>query len=128
VWGEPTDDAVVQATLTVDIPAVLDYLETQVPADGFIFGRVSIADVSIACFFRNAAFARFRVDAARWPRTAGFVERVLALESFARLKPFEERLMRTPIAQHRSVLCEMGAPVSHESYGTPAPRRGVMRT
>ena len=127
VWGEPTDDTIVQQTLSVDVPAVLDYLESQVRPDGFIFGGVSIADISIACFFRNAAFARFRVDAARWPRTAAFVERVLALDSFAKLKPYEERMMRTPIAQHRAVLAEMGAPLSSETYGTTVPRRGVMR-
>jgi glutathione S-transferase len=128
VWGQPTDDTIVQQTLSVDVPAVLDYLESLVPPDGFIFGGVSIADISIACFFRNAAFARFRVDAARWPLTAAFVERVLALDSFAKLKPYEERMMRTPIAQHRAVLAEMGAPLSSETYGTAVPRRGVMRT
>jgi glutathione S-transferase len=127
VWGEPTDDAVVQQTLSVDIPSILDYLERQVPGDGFLFGALSIADVSIACFFRNAAFARFRVNAARWPRSAAFVERVLSLDCFATLKPFEDRMMRTPIAQHRAVLTELGAPLSTETYGTPVPRRGIMR-
>lgn len=127
VWGEPTDDAVLERTLKVEIPDVLNYLEAQVPREGFLFGSVSIADISIACFFRNAAFARFQVDRARWPLTASFVERVLALDSFAKLKPFEERLMRTPISKQRSVLAEMGAPVSTETYGTTVPRRGVMR-
>ena len=127
VWGEPTDDEVLGKTLRVDIPDVLDYLETQVPREGFLFRGVSIADISIASFFRNAAFARFQVDGARWPLTASFVERVLALDSFAKLKPFEERLMRTPIPRHRSVLAEMNAPVSSETYGTAVPRRGVMR-
>ena len=127
VWGEPTDNAVLERTLSVEIPDVLNYLETQVPREGFLFGGVSIADISIACFFRNAAFARFRVDATRWPLTAAFVERVLALDSFQKLKPFEERLMRTPIPQQRAMLAEMGAPVSSETYGTTVPRRGVMR-
>ena len=51
VWGEPTDPAVVESTLKNDIPQILDYLELQVPAEGFIFGNLSIADISIACFF-----------------------------------------------------------------------------
>jgi glutathione S-transferase len=127
VWGTPTDDAVVKRTLEVEIPDVLDYLETQLPAEGFCFREISIADVAIACFFRNAAFARHLVDASRWPATAAFVDRVLALESFAKLAAFEERLMRTPIARHRSVLAEMGAPVTSESFGTSVARRGVMR-
>ena len=34
---------------------------------------------------------------------------------------------RTEVAQHRAVLAELGAPLAAESYGTPTPRRGVMR-
>lgn len=127
VFGEKTDEAILKQVLSEDIPGVLDYLESQLPADGFAFGDFSIADIGIAVFFRNAAFAGYRVDAARWPKTAGFVERVLAQDGFTHLAPFEDRVIRTPIAQHRSVLAEMGAPILAETYGTNAPRRGVMR-
>jgi glutathione S-transferase len=125
VWGEKTDDAVVQQTLAVEVPEVLGYLEGQLPADGFLFGSPSIADIALACFFRTAAFARFAVDAARWPCTAAFVTRVLALEAFERLKPFEDRMMRTPIAEWRPMLGEMGAPLTAETYGTTTARPGV---
>jgi glutathione S-transferase len=128
VWGEKTDRERLRATLADDVPPVLDYLESQLPAEGFLFGPPSVADVTIACFFRNAGFARFTVDAARWPTTAAFVSRVLALEPFRRLAPFEDRCMRTPIAEHRAVLAEMGAPLTQETYATTTPRRGVMQT
>jgi hypothetical protein len=36
--------------------------------------------------------------------------------------------MRTPIAKHREVLAAMGAPLTRDTYGTPAPRRGVLPT
>ena len=86
-----------------------------------------IAYIGIAVFFRNAAFAGYRVDAARWPKTARFVARVLAHDAFAHLAPFEERMIRTPIAEHRSIVAEMGAPILAETYRTSAPRRGLMR-
>jgi len=127
VWGEEPDTDLLARTLADDVPQVLDYLETQVPAEGTLFGDLSVADVAIACFFRNAAFARFSIDAARWPLSAGFVDRVLGIEPFQRLKPFEDRMIRTPIPQHRAVLAEMGAPLTSDTYGTDAPRRGVMR-
>ena len=127
VWGQPTDQEILRTTLTEEIPHVLDYLESQAPAAGFIFGALSIADIAIACFFRNAAFARFSVDGARWPKTKAFVERVLQVESFQKLKPFEDRSVRTPIAQHREALAQIGAPLMSESYGTTTPRRGIMR-
>lgn len=126
VWGEAPNPEVLKKTLEQDIPAVLDYLEAQLPAEGFLFEDLSVADVAIATFFRNAAFARFRVDPARWPITAGFVGRVLAVESFRKLASFEERCIRVPIGEHRTVLAEMGAPLTRETWATTVPRRGVM--
>ena len=125
VWGGATDTARVQRTLAEDVPEVLAYLESQVPADGFLFGALSIADISLASFFRNATFARFRVDAARWPNTAAFVDRVLATEPFRRLKPFEDLSIRTPPGEHRSALAAIGAPLTTDTYGTATPRPGV---
>jgi len=128
VWGEETDHAIVARTLAEDIPGVLDYLETELPAEGFTFRELSIADIAIACFFRTAAFARFRIDAGQWPHTADLVQRVLATEAFQRLAPFEDRMMRTPIPEQRTVLAEMGAPLTAETYGTATPSRGIMQT
>jgi glutathione S-transferase len=126
VWGVKTDEAVLKQTLEHDIPHVLDYLEEQLPAAGFLFGEVSIADISIACFFRNAAFSRYETDRARWPRTAGFVDRTLALPCLQRLAKFEDKMIRTPIPQQREALAELGAPLLAETYGTATPRRGLM--
>src|SRR5881397_2874380 len=38
VWGEETDRALLARTLTEDVPQVLDYLESELPPDGFLFG------------------------------------------------------------------------------------------
>ena len=128
VFDTPTDQAVLQKTLSEDIPQVLDYLEAALPADGFLFGSTPmVADIAIAAPFRNAGFARFTIDAPRWPRSAAFVERVLALDALQALHRFEELSIRTPIAQQRAALADIGAPLTAESYGTDTPRRGVMR-
>lgn len=126
IWSERPNEDVVNRSLSEEIPSILEYLEGELPAEGFLFGDLSVADIAIASFFRNAAFARFRVDAARWPVTAAFVDRVSGIESFTKLAPFEEKSLRTPAAKHRAVLSEMGAPLTAESYGTEAPRRGLM--
>ncbi|HVP30060.1 MAG TPA: glutathione S-transferase family protein [Myxococcota bacterium] len=128
VFGVETDPEALQRTLEHELPDVLDYLEGQLPAGGFLFGAPSIADISIACFFRNATFSRYAVDAGRWPKVAGFVARVLALPAFARLSPLEDRMIRTPIPRQREALAELGAPLLAETCGTATPRRGVMRT
>jgi glutathione S-transferase len=128
VWGRPTDEVALRRTLTTEMPQVLGFLEDQLPRDGFLFGELSIADLSIAALFRNATFARFAVDAREFPRTAGFVDRVLAHDCFAILRPFEEKLLRTPIPRHREVLQAMGAPILPETYGTSRPRPGLLRS
>jgi glutathione S-transferase len=129
VWGRPPDKDVVKKTIEEEIPAVLDYLESLAPAGGFLFGReLSIADISVATFFRNAAFARYKVDPARWPKIGGLIERTLAHEAFARLKPFEDLCIRTPIPAQREALREAGAPLTADTWGTDEPRPGVMPT
>jgi glutathione S-transferase len=127
VWGVPTDAAVVEKVRNVDIPHVLDYLERQAPEEGFVFGELSIADIAVACFFRNAALARYQVDRERWQRVAAWIDRVLALPSFVRLQPFEEKCARTPIPKQREALAAIGAPLSALTYATAVPRRGMMR-
>jgi len=127
VWGEKTDEAVVANALENEIPEILDYLEGQLPGEeGFLFGEVGVADVAVATFFRNAAFAGYQPDAGRFPRTSAFVERMLGLPAFLELRPFEEACMKVPITKHREALAEVGAPLSDVSFFTPEPRRGVM--
>jgi glutathione S-transferase len=127
VWGEASDQALVAKILSEDVPQILDYLEAELPAEGYACGDLSVADIAIACFFRNAAFARFKIDAQRWPVSAAFVKRVLSIPAFQHLKPFEDRMIRTPIPEQRAALASMGAPVMSETYGTTSPRRGVMQ-
>jgi glutathione S-transferase len=127
-FHEPTDEAIVRQAREVEIPAALDYLETRMPDDDFLFGALSIADISIASCFRTAAFVRYPIDAARWPLTAALVDRVQALPVFTRLARLEEcQLLRVPEADQRAALVSAGAPLSSDTLGTGSPRRGVPR-
>jgi glutathione S-transferase len=127
LWGEPGDQARIEKTLSEDAPGALDYLEAQLPADGFLFGEIGLADITIASFFRNAAYVDFAVDPARWPRLAGFVDRTLAHPVLDDLLRFELAQIRTSPAGRRQALLDAGAPLCAETYGERAPRKGVMR-
>src|SRR5438045_3035750 len=48
VWGEAGDQARIAKALNEDIPAALDYLEGQLPADGFLFGEIGLAAMAVA--------------------------------------------------------------------------------
>ena len=125
VWGEPGDQARIEKTLAEDIPAVLDYLEGELPADGFLYGEIGLADIAIASFFRNGAYAGFTPDPARWPVTAGFVDRALAHPCFAATYPFERAQLSTDPKGRRQALLDAGAPLAAETVGTREPRKGM---
>ena len=126
VWKEAADEQVLRKAREEEIPQILDYLERELPSSGYLFGEMSVADIAIASFFRNASFARYSFDAGRWPRTASFVACALAHPGFEKLRPFEALLLRTAIADHRKALMDAGAPVSAETLGASTPRRGVL--
>jgi glutathione S-transferase len=126
VWGEPGDQARVEKTLAEDLPRELDYLEGQLPADGWLFDEIGVADIAVATFFRNGAYAGFEVDAGRWPRTAAFVARSLAHKLFADLFPFEQTQLSTTPQGRRQALLAAGAPLAEVTVGTRQPRKGVM--
>ena len=126
VWGEPGDRARIERTLAEDAPAVLGYLEGQLPAEGFLFGEIGIADISIASFFRTASYVDFAIDAARWPNTAGFVARTLDHPCLAGLLPFEQVQIGADVRGRRAALIAAGAPLTAESLGTREPVKGIM--
>ena len=125
VWREPVDEHVVSRAIDKEIPDILGYLEALLPEQGFLFGDVGIADIALACMFRNAAMARYEIDAIRWPRSAAYFARVLDLPVFVKFRPFETIMLRTPIPAHREALLAAGAPVAATTLGTDVPRRSL---
>jgi glutathione S-transferase len=126
VWGREPDPAVIEKTCNEDLPAILDYLEGWLPASGWLFGELSIADLSVAAFLRNAQFSRYEIDAERWPKLATFYRNALALDIFQHLARFEMTCAKTPIAQQRAALREAGAPLSEQTHFRERPVRGPM--
>jgi glutathione S-transferase len=86
ILKQPADEARVQKSVTELMPAVLDYLEPLAPdGDGIVAGRFSVADIAIGSQFVNWAHAGERIDAAKYPRLAAYVERLHARPSFKTL-------------------------------------------
>jgi glutathione S-transferase len=127
VWGEPGDEQRIGKSLDEDIPAALDFLERELPAGGFLFGEIGVADISIASFFLNGSYAGFEPDSSRWPRTAAFVERTLAHPCFADLLRYEKVQRSAEIKGRRQALLDAGAPLTADTMGLREPRRGLMR-
>ena len=71
----PTDEEIVAKAIDETLPPVLDYLESQVPEEGFLFGALGSADISLISPFINAEYADYVIDAARWPKMAAYYKR-----------------------------------------------------
>jgi glutathione S-transferase len=127
VLGEETDTARVAQILDSELPAAMDYLEGQAPADGFLFGdTLSLADIALVAPFKNALFVRWRPDAGRWPKMAGLIARAFAQPAFKSLEPFETLCLKTSVKEQRAGLASLGAPLADVDYRGDTPRRGLM--
>ena len=82
-FKQEPDEELVAKIIDQRLPPMLDYLESQVPADGFVFGEFTLADLSIASPFFNAAYAGYDVAPSAWPALAGLIARVRALPPVA---------------------------------------------
>ncbi|MCW3845734.1 glutathione S-transferase family protein [Sphingomonas sp. LB-2] len=126
VYKLAPDEAEIAKVTDVELPAAMDWIEERAPAEGFLFGHLCIADISYACFFRNALLAGWTIDAARWPRTAAWIARVEAVPAFADTIRFETAIVSSPMAERREALIAAGAKLSEKTYGEAAPRASIM--
>ena len=128
VWRREPDPAVLDAAINEEIPGILDYLEGVLPAQGWLFGDIAVADIAIASFFRNAQFAGFEFDSERWPLTSAFVGHALAHPAMAVLQVYEDLIMTTPIPERRKALLAAGAPLTPTTMADSEPRKGYFYT
>jgi glutathione S-transferase len=75
------------------LPPLLDYLESQVPPEGYLFGHFNTADISIVTPIFNAEYGGYKVDAARWPRYAAFVNRVAEHPAVVQVREAEAQFL-----------------------------------
>ncbi len=85
VFKQPVDEDAVDQIIQQKLPPILDYLESEVPAEGFLFGDLTVADLALASPFVNAGYAQYTVDPATWPKVSALVECVKAHHAVAPL-------------------------------------------
>jgi glutathione S-transferase len=97
--GREGDESVADAAECDELPPLLDYLESEIPASGFLVeDRLTLADIAVAGPFANLAHARFTLDAARYPRIAAYTAAILDRPSFASAVARETAFLQRPAA------------------------------
>jgi len=74
--GEAPDLDLVKHAIDELIPPVFDHVEPQLPEQGFFFGDMTIADISLISAVINATYTGFEVDAKRWPKLSAYLDLV----------------------------------------------------
>lgn len=123
--GEP-DPAIVEQARDTELPAIFDYLEALTPETGFLFGELSIADLSLAPAFLNGRAVQVHVDPDQWPRLAIWIERVETETPLGDLNRLARKLMRTPPHAQRDRLTEFGMASTRHTWAGDVPRAGPM--
>ena len=91
---QPGDPAGAAAAEAQALPPVLDYLEQAAPARGFIVGdSLSIGDIAIVSQLIYMEHAHARIDAAHYPKLAGWYGRLTARPSIAGLIAAEQGML-----------------------------------
>lgn len=126
VFGTPRDAALQARAIAEDVPAIMDYLEAQLPANGFFCGALGIADLSVAVHFANLKWARVELDWTKWPRAKSWLAATLAGSALGRLEAVGAALVTTPIPGHRAKLTELGLTLTADTVGIAKPRKGPM--
>ena len=126
IWQKPRDKEKIARIVAEELPEVMGHLEKLAPADGFLFGPVSIADISVAVSFRNLIWARVELDKVRWPKASAWVERTTATPALAKATRMADKIIQAMPDQHRAILAELGVPLTETTVAAGAPRRGPM--
>jgi glutathione S-transferase len=83
------------------LPPLFDYLENVIPASGFLVeDRLTLADIAVASPFATLGCIGVKANPTRHPRTAAYIEAILARPSFAEI-----------IARDEATVNALGGPV-----------------
>ncbi len=126
IFGRPRNKERIAAAVAEQVPEVMAYLEKAAPAEGFLCGGLSIADIAVAVSFSNLRWARVEINRERWPMACAWVERTEATPALAKLNRLGASLMQTPPGNQRAALAALGVPLTETTMATDTPRRGPM--
>ncbi|MDE2596277.1 MAG: glutathione S-transferase family protein [Sphingomonadales bacterium] len=77
-----------------ELPRFLDWLEGEVPDAGWLAGEhFSVGDIAVASVLRTLAYVDWGPDAARYPRTAAWYDRVAARPAWQQVAALEAEVV-----------------------------------
>jgi len=106
--GEPEDSSIAENAIKNLQPPLFDYVEAQLPEQGFLFGDFTIADISLVSPLINASYADWSVDSERWPKLSAFLARVIAHPAVAKCMEAENPIIEALTSARNERLANAG--------------------
>lgn len=89
----PGDEAAALAAVK-KLPPIFEYLESQVPQEGFLVGdRLTLADIAITCQLINLGHGDVELDATQYPKLVAYFQRLVARPSVAGIVAAEKQML-----------------------------------
>lgn len=86
-------EADIEMALNVEIPEILDYLESQLQGEYLVGEELSLADIAVGGQFLTLLHCQYEIDAVRWPKVAAYSNRLLGHPVFAKTLAEEQELL-----------------------------------
>jgi glutathione S-transferase len=126
VFGAERDLVAVGKAVAEELPDVFAYLESEAPAQGFLFGDLSLADISVAVYLRNLRWARVDPASIPAPKALAWLSRIEAHPALARISAIADKVVRTPPTEQRELIRRQGIKVTASTVASAVPRAGPM--
>lgn len=85
----------IESARNTEIPAIFDYLETQLSGAYLLGDDLGFADVCMASPLITLIHCEYQCDAGRWPKVASYIDRLLAQPEFGPIIDEERALLAT---------------------------------
>ena len=95
VFKRPPIQEDIDAALTTEIPAIFDYLSSQLSGDFLVGDTFTFADLSITSHLATLYHCDYRFDTEKWPRLTAYLERIMALPIFVHQLEVERNVMQS---------------------------------
>lgn len=92
--GRPSDLAVADEAQASELPPILNWLETQIPASRYLVGDAfTLADIAVGTMLVNLDHAGASPDAALYPKLVAYRDSILARPGFASIIAAERKVL-----------------------------------
>ncbi len=92
--GRPSDLSVAAEAQATELPPILAWLETQIPASGYLVGNAfTLADIAVCTILVNLGHAGAAPDASAYPKLVAYRDSIFARPSFASIIATERGIL-----------------------------------